>query len=87
VAHCTTNLQTQTPANQKIQFAAKPVGCGCAKAFSPTTSIEKTQNPSKQAQSTRIQVLYGFIMEPAFFSSNIYIKSTALKHSNKPIRR
>jgi hypothetical protein len=46
VAHCTTSLQTQTSANQKIQFAAKPVGCGCAKAIFPTTSTQKKKKES-----------------------------------------
>jgi hypothetical protein len=41
VANCTTKQQTPIAAKQKRQFKPQTLGCGCAKAFFPTTTKQK----------------------------------------------
>jgi hypothetical protein len=56
VAPCTTSLQSSASASNKIQQSAKSVGCGCAKAFFPTTSNKKQPKPEKQAKQQDIPI-------------------------------
>jgi hypothetical protein len=56
VAYCTTSLQTQASADHKIQQSTQPIGCGCAKAFFPTTSNKKQPKPEKQAKQQDIPI-------------------------------
>jgi hypothetical protein len=56
VAHCTTSLQPKPDANAKKHCFAQCVGCGCAKGFFRTTTIEKAENkPSIKEETSHWQ--------------------------------